>query len=310
MPVPSNEEMEYSMKNKKNHEAQIFQSPPEGFDSSIHVASSYVLVDGKLLLLQLSQQKHEPGCWGVPAGKMESHETPENAAKRELFEETGISLDANAHMQSLGRLYVRKPQNDYVYHMFKVELTQVPQVHLSDEHQNHIWIAPEEAKILPIMTGGRDALKLGLLAQKSKGKRSATSINAYLILRHEDKVLLMLRQNTGYGDGFYCVPSGHVEDGESASTGLIREAWEEVGVEINPSDLKMVHVVHARSNRQNVDFFFECSSWKGTIANREPDKCAEVSWYPINGLPSNIVVQVAQALRAVERGEYYSELGW
>lgn len=298
------------MQKHKHQEVQIFQCPPPGFDTKAQVASTYVSVDGKLLLLQLSHLKQESGCWGIPAGKIEANESPENAARRELYEETGISIDSKSHMQSLGCIYVRKPNVDFVYHMFKIELPQIPKINLSEEHQSYAWMNPQETNKMPLMAGEKDALRFYVAAHSPNMKRSATSINAYLILRKDDEVLLMLRKNTGYGDGFYGLVSGHVEDGEPATTGMIREAREEAGIELDPSQLKMVHVMHTRTNRQNIDFFFECTSWKGDITNMEPDKCDGLEFFPLHRLPHNIIVQVAQALRCVARGEYYSELGW
>lgn len=147
------------MQLNKHQEVQIFQCPPLGFDTKAEVASTYVSVDGKLLLLQISHLKQESGCWGVPAGKIEANESPEKAARRELYEETGISIDSKAHMQLFGRLYVRKPKVDYVYHMFKIELPQLPKIQLSKEHQTHAWINPQEAENMPLMAGAKDALK-------------------------------------------------------------------------------------------------------------------------------------------------------
>lgn len=48
------------------------------------------------------------------------------------------------------------------------------------------------------------------------------------IIRREGKILFVLRQNTGYADGTFCLPGGHVEPGESFSTAAMREALEEV----------------------------------------------------------------------------------
>jgi 8-oxo-dGTP pyrophosphatase MutT (NUDIX family) len=43
------------------------------------------------------------------------------------------------------------------------------------------------------------------------------------------------------------LPSGHLEEGESVTGGAVREAGEEVGVAIDPSDLTFVHVVRYRA---------------------------------------------------------------
>ena len=50
--------------------------------------------------------RHPEGHWGFPKGHVEFDETEITAAKRELFEETGISL--NFVLNILSCIYVRK----------------------------------------------------------------------------------------------------------------------------------------------------------------------------------------------------------
>ena len=140
--------------------------------------------------------------------------------------------------------------------------------------------------------------------------RCNTSLNVYLILRDEDKVLLHLRANTGYCDGFYSLVAGHVEEGESAVAAMVREASEEAGICINHSSLKMVHAMHRRTNRNNLDLFFECKEWQGSIVNREPDKCSELIFVPMDQIPSNTIDYIKVALSASYAKDFYSESGW
>jgi len=142
---------------------------------------------------------------------------------------------------------------------------------------------------------------------KNKG---GTHVCAYLILRQKNDALLLLRKNTGYCDGQYGLVSGHVEDGEPATVGMLREAKEEAGIELLPSQLKVVHVSHRYSNRQNVDIFFECTSWEGDIKNQEPEKCAALEFFPLANLPDNTIPYIARTLQAAANGICYSEDGW
>lgn len=142
------------------------------------------------------------------------------------------------------------------------------------------------------------------------GKRSGASINAYLILKHDNKILFHLRKNTSYCDGMWSLVAGHVEDGESATAAMIREAREEIGIELSFSQIKVVHVMHRQTNRFNVDIFFDCSSWQGAIQNCEPEKCEKLDFFSLDALPSNIVDYNATVLRAILNGEFYSEQGW
>lgn len=141
-------------------------------------------------------------------------------------------------------------------------------------------------------------------------KRIGASVNAYLILKQEDKILLHLRKNTGYCDGMWSLIAGHVEDGESAAEGMCREAHEEIGIQIEPQKLKAVHVMHRKTNRLNVDIFFECASWEGSIINCEPDKCERIAFFPMDALPLNVVDYNVTALKAILEGNFYSECGW
>ena len=141
-------------------------------------------------------------------------------------------------------------------------------------------------------------------------KRVGASVNAYLILKRGHEVLLQLRKNTGYLDGMWSLAAGHVEDGEPATVGMIREAYEEIGIKVLPSQLKVVHVMHRKTNRLNVDVFFECTDWEGTVVNWEPNKCERVAFFSLADLPENTVDYVVATLRAIGEGKCYSEWGW
>lgn len=142
---------------------------------------------------------------------------------------------------------------------------------------------------------------------REKGK---ANVNAYLIIRKEGHVLLGLRKNTGYLDGCYGLVAGHVEHGESTTTGAIREALEEAGIEVLPHQLEVVHVLHRHSDRNNIDIFFEVTEWHGEIHNREPHKCAELAFFAADALPKTTIPYIKAVLEALARGEVYSESGW
>lgn len=287
---------------------EVHEIAPAGFTPQVQVAACYLEINNKLLLLQRAHGKLEPGKWGVPAGKLENNETPENAAKRELLEETGISLENPSRIQRLNSLYIRKPEVDYVYHVFKVQLDQMPKIHLSDEHQSYTWATSKDIETIALMDGAKEALK-HYQAMVVK-KRAGASVNAYLILKQGNKILLHLRKNTGYCDGMWSLVAGHVENGESATAAMIRETYEEIGITLSPDQIKVIHVMHRQTNRLNVDIFFDCPLWEGVIKNCEPEKCERLEFFPLENLPTNIVDYNAIALKAVLNEEFYSEQGW
>lgn len=126
-------------------------------------------------------------------------------------------------------------------------------------------------------------------------------VGVHLILRSGTKVLLARRYNTGWGDGDYNLPCGHLDAGEEAVTGLRREAWEEIGV--RPGALSFVGATHWQSNKQSVNLFFECRKWRGKPENREPDKCDDLRWFDLSKLPRRIVPQSRLVLQACRRGK-------
>lgn len=115
------------------------------------------------------------------------------------------------------------------------------------------------------------------------------------------EILLGKRINTGYSDGLYGLPSGHMEENESLCEGIIREASEEVGICVEKKDLQLVHTqwrdtIPGNPGRR-IDFFFSCTRWEGEIRNVEPEKCEEWQWFPLNNLPSNIIQPVKLAIQ-------------
>jgi len=62
----------------------------------------------------------------------------------------------------------------------------------------------------------------------------------------DNKILLYLRQNTGFADGFYSLVAGHVDGNEKVRSSMITEAKEEVGIVILPEDLEITCVMHKK----------------------------------------------------------------
>lgn len=103
------------------------------------------------------------------------------------------------------------------------------------------------------------------------------------------KVLLQLRQNTGYMDDHWAAAAaGHVERGETAVEAARREAAEEIGV--GDLDLEFVTAMHRTRHDQpideRIDFFFTARSWSGEPRIVESAKCADLRWVALDDLDS------------------------
>ncbi len=134
--------------------------------------------------------------------------------------------------------------------------------------------------------------------------------SGYLFLVRGNEILLGRRTNTGYMDGMYGLPAGHVEEGEILREGTVRETKEEIGIDIDPNDLELKVVMHRKEGDIRVDFFFEPKKWSGEVVNGEPAKCDDLSWFPIGNLPPNTIPYIREAIECYQNGTFYKEVGW
>ncbi len=144
-------------------------------------------------------------------------------------------------------------------------------------------------------------------------ERHRSIVDLHLILRRDDgRILLMRRANTGYGDGQLHLPSGHLDERESVVEGVIREAREEVGITVDPSDLRFVHVMHraAETGYDRVGFFFATDTWTGTVHNAEPEKCSELVWVDPADLPDDTIAYPAAGIAHGLQGVACSTFGF
>ncbi len=132
----------------------------------------------------------------------------------------------------------------------------------------------------------------------------------HLFFLRDRQVLLLRRYNTGYEDGKYSVVAGHLDGGEQVREAAIREACEEVGVELAPEDVEVVGVMHRLSNDERVDWFVAIRRWSGEITNCEPGKCDDLAWFDLDALPPNLIAYVQRGLANYRQGRWYDSYGW
>ena len=136
-----------------------------------------------------------------------------------------------------------------------------------------------------------------------------TIIPAVFILFRRGDTILVGRRLGGWGSGLLCPPGGHVERGESFSAAAIREALEEVGVEIDAKDLKPFHIMSRNNSEghERIDVCFSVDVWRGEFVNREPLKCSELVWLDEAALPDDVVPLFRMVLERGRAGILYSE---
>lgn len=133
----------------------------------------------------------------------------------------------------------------------------------------------------------------------------------YLILLKDGKILLSRRRDTGFHDGEYSFPAGHLDGNETSVQAMVREAKEEIGVGLDPGDLKLVHVMHRKEpTEERINLFFTAEKWADEPEIMEPQKCDDLRWFGLDGLPSNVIPYVKQAINCFQNKIFYSEIGW
>lgn len=116
------------------------------------------------------------------------------------------------------------------------------------------------------------------------------------------EILMMLAE---YIDNQYDLPGGHLESGEDLYDAMIREAKEELGIEIEREDMQMVHINH-HFEKDMLKFVFKVKIFKNEIQNLEPEKCKELKWVDIENLPVNTISGIRRELEYIKSKKHYS----
>lgn len=142
------------------------------------------------------------------------------------------------------------------------------------------------------------------------GERFAMPVAVHLFLVRAGEVLLSRRANTGYADGQYSVIAGHLDGGETVVAATAREAREEAGIGLDPARIAVVGVMHCLDDDEYIHFFVAARAWSGEIANREPQKCDGLDWFPLDRLPGNTIPYVRRALENYRAGRWFDSFGF
>ena len=123
----------------------IYLRLPKEFIPQFEVVSCFFEFNDEILLLHRCSHKPEGDTWGIPAGKIEPNETPQQAIVREVFQETGCQVFSN-HLNYFQKIFVKYPKYDFIYHIYHTVLEEKPSVRInSNEHQNFRWANPDSA---------------------------------------------------------------------------------------------------------------------------------------------------------------------
>jgi 8-oxo-dGTP diphosphatase len=136
----------------------------------------------------------------------------------------------------------------------------------------------------------------------------------YGVLVEEGRVLLMRRAGSGYRDGQWGLPAGHLDGDEDLVSALVRELREELAITVAAGDVRLGLVLHSRAedeyDSEYLHLFFQVAKWDGTPVIAEPDKCTELVWAEPGHLPVGVIDYVVSALQALHHGRRLVLTGW
>lgn len=140
----------------------------------------------------------------------------------------------------------------------------------------------------------------------------------YMIITKNNKVLVQRRKGTKVWNNYYALPAGHIDVGENQYEALIREAKEELGIDIDIKNIVNSYTVLRRNyyeidNKKSdnyIDFYFEINKYNGIPKIVEKDKCSELIWVDIHNLPEPFTDYEGDFLedRTIKTCDYY-EMG-
>lgn len=131
-------------------------------------------------------------------------------------------------------------------------------------------------------------------------RRPTVGVQAIVTARRQHRqVLLGMRKNV-YGDGQWAFPGGHLEFGESFEDAAARELEEETGLRATEMCVwKSINTPYEHTHY--VQIGVQVVSFRGKERNLEPDRCANLRWWSLDGLPEPLFppsVPFLEALRA------------
>ena len=144
-------------------------------------------------------------------------------------------------------------------------------------------------------------------------RRFDLNVSVFVVVMRGSQVLLLRRSNTGWKDGYYSLPAGGHDGGETLMQAAERELREETGLHANPEQLQLTHLLHCRQGDTGSEWlgaFFSANEWHGTPSIEEPQKHDVLDWFEIEDLPQNVIPYTRQGLLLSRAGVPFSAFGW
>lgn len=118
----------------------VLGEPDDDLDLPVYALSAVVYAErGDQVLLLQRQAGALPGQWFLPGGAVERGELPEEGARRELLEETGLEIAGD--LELVGAYPIRVYGGDCLQLSYRGRVED-GEVVVSDEHSGAQWVDP------------------------------------------------------------------------------------------------------------------------------------------------------------------------
>lgn len=277
---------------------------------------------GRILFVQ----RRDNGLWGLPGGIMELDESVETAARRELFEETGLEAGpVRLTGVQTGPAYdVVYPNGDAVQQFVACFTADVTGGTLRPDPSETLdvqWLTPDAIATRPMAWYYRERVAWAVQAgppvfnppqtvaatvdqiadvRQFIGTARYTAPGTSVIVTRDDGRLLLLQR---VGEAHWHFPAGYSNLGENVAATAVRELREETGLEIVPQRIVGIYShpryrhTYANGDRvRNVGVLFQATAVGGQ-ARVDGVEIAAMAWV----LPEDVEMRLEPRLRALAR---------
>jgi 8-oxo-dGTP diphosphatase len=134
-------------------------------------------------------------------------------------------------------------------------------------------------------------------------ERQLVKLVVYILLERDGKILLGKRKNA-FGSGYYSMPAGHIEKGETVIECARRELLEETGIDSAKFYFMCVRLlkpyeIDGKTADPYVAFLVSAKGWENEPENAEPEKNEGWEWHTLDKLPEKMFPPVKMLLECV-----------
>lgn len=136
-------------------------------------------------------------------------------------------------------------------------------------------------------------------------ERQWVKLVVYVFLERDGKILLGKRKNA-FGEGYYSLPAGHIDKGESVLECAKRELLEETGIETDNFEFVCARLIEPYEidgikADPYVAFAMMAKQWQGEPKTMEPEKNEGWEWHSLDKLPELIFPPVSMLVECIKK---------